>query len=141
MKRILVAAVFAASLSIPAAVIAQANTDSAAVQAGNYTLDSAHTLVQFSVNHFGINDFFGTLPGATGTLSIDPKALATARLDVSVPVATLSTTNTVLDGELVSADWLDAAKYPAIRFVSTKVTRTGKNTATIAGNLTLHGVT
>ena len=39
------------------------------------------------------------------------------------------------------ADWLDAAKYPAMRFVSTKVTRTGKGTATITGNLTLHGVT
>ncbi|HEX7872242.1 MAG TPA: YceI family protein [Sphingobium sp.] len=141
MKRILVIAALAASLSIPAAVIAQSNPDAQAVQAGNYTIDSAHTLAQFSVNHFGINDFFGTLPGATGTLSIDPKALATAKLDVSVPVATLSTTNKVLDGELVSADWLDAGKYPAIRFVSTKVTRTGKNTATIAGNLTLHGVT
>ncbi|MFT3965946.1 MAG: YceI family protein [Sphingobium sp.] len=130
-----------AGLSLPAAVPAQSNADPGAVEAGSYTLDSAHTLAQFSVVHFGINDFYGTFPGATGTLSIDPKNLATAKLDVSVPVATVSTTNKVLDEELVSADWFDAAKFPAIRFVSTKVTRTGPKTATIAGNLTLHGVT
>lgn len=142
MKNILTVAAFTlAGFLLPAAVLAQSNTDADVVQPGSYTLDPTHTLARFSVDHFGISEFFGTFPGATGTLSIDPKSLATARLDVSVPVATVSTTNKALDAELASADWLDAAKFPAMRFVSTKVTRTGKSTATIAGTLTLHGVT
>ncbi|WP_169800606.1 YceI family protein, partial [Sphingobium cloacae] len=41
----------------------------------------------------------------------------------------------------VSADWFDAAKFPTMHFVSTKVVKTGPKTATISGNLTLHGVT
>jgi polyisoprenoid-binding protein YceI len=96
--------------------------------------------VQFDVNHFGFSQYFGIFPGATGTLTLDPKALGRTKLDVSVPVARVSTTNATLDEELRSADWFDAAKYPTIRFVSSKVTRTGTNTARIAGTITMHGV-
>ena len=46
-----------------------------------------------------------------------------------------------LTGELKSADWLDAAKFPAMTFTSTKIEKTGDTTAKVTGNLTLHGVT
>lgn len=142
MNRIFASAIAVAALAVAAPIVAQqADTRSAAVQAGNYALDHSHTLVRFTVDHFGISEFFGTFPGATGTLSLDPRNVAAARLDVSVPVASVSTTNAVLDGELVSAEWFDAAKYPTMRFVSTKVVKTGVNTADVTGNLTLHGVT
>ncbi|KQM13873.1 YceI family protein [Novosphingobium sp. Leaf2] len=142
MKHIAAATLAIATLAVGAPIIAQqANTSAASVQAGTYAIDSAHTLVRFTVDHFGISEFFGTLPGATGTLSIDPKNVAAAKLDVSVPTASVSTTNKTLDDELVGAEWLDAAKYPQIRFVSTKVLKTGPSTADITGNLTLHGVT
>jgi polyisoprenoid-binding protein YceI len=59
---------------------------------------------------------------------------------VSLPVERISTTNATLDGELKSADWFDAAKYPTIRFVSQSVTRTGPRTAKISGTVTMHGV-
>lgn len=139
MKSIITAALSIAALAVGSATIAQ--TTPATVQAGTYTIDSYHTLAQFSVTHFGISDFFGTFPGAKGTLTIDPRNLATTKLDVTLPVATVSTTNATLDKELVSADWFDAARFPDMRFTSTKVTRTGAKTATIAGNLTMHGVT
>lgn len=129
------------ALAVSAPIVAQASHDPAAVQAGSYAIDSSHTLVQFSVNHFGISDFFGTFPGASGSLTINPRDISTAKLDVTVPVASVSTTNATLDKELVSADWFDAARYPSIRFVSTKVTRNGADAATIVGNLTMHGVT
>jgi len=145
MNRILASAVAVAAVAtvaVSAPIVAQqADTSPAAVQAGNYALDQSHTLVRFTVDHFGISEFFGTFPGATGTLSLDPKNVAAAKLDVSVPVASVSTTNTTLDGELVGAEWFDAAKYPTMRFVSTKVVKTGVNTADVTGNLTLHGVT
>jgi len=141
MKRLITSAFVVASVLASAPLIAQSSNDSAAVQAGSYAVESSHTLVQFTVNHFGISDFFGTFPGATGTLSIDPKAIASTKLDVTVPVATVSTTNKTLDGELAGAEWLDAAKYPTMHFVSTKVVRTGASSATVRGNLTLHGIT
>ncbi|MCJ2177933.1 YceI family protein [Novosphingobium album (ex Hu et al. 2023)] len=142
MHRLLASALTAVSIVVSVPLFAQqADTRPAAVQAGDYVLDSSHTLVRFTVDHFGISEFFGTFAGASGTLSLDPKNLASAKLDVSVPVGRVSTTNTTLDEELVSADWFDAGKYPAMRFVSTKVVKTGARTADVTGNLTMHGVT
>ena len=123
----------------PARAQAPFNPDEA--PAGTYTIDSKETLVRYGTIHMGINEFWGTFPGAKGTLMIDPKSLEGAKLDVSVPIATVSTTNKDLDTQLVSSAFFDAAKYPQMRFVSTSVTRTGPTTAKVAGDLTLHGVT
>jgi polyisoprenoid-binding protein YceI len=138
-----VAAMFAAAVPAFAAstiVEAQAPTAPQSVQAGTYKVESNHTLARFTVNHFGFNEFFGVIPGATGTMTLNPKALAATKLDVSLPVSAISTTNATLDGELKSADWFDAAKYPTIRFVSQKVVPTGPRTARITGTITMHGV-
>lgn len=113
----------------------------AAAQAGNYKVETSHTRVGFAVNHFGFSDWFGEFADVTGTLSIDPAKIEKAKVAVTIPVATVSTTNATLDGELVSADWFDAETYPTIQFVSTKVVRTGERTADVTGNLTFHGVT
>jgi polyisoprenoid-binding protein YceI len=118
-----------------------ANRDPGAVQAGNYAVEPSHTRVQFTVSHLGFTDWYGDFTGVSGTLRVDPARPASSRVDISIPVASVSTTNATLDGELRSADWLDAARFPAIRFVSTRVVRTGPGRATIAGNLTLHGIT
>lgn len=134
----------AALIVAPVAAFAQspvANPAPAAVQAGNYTVETSHTRVQFTVSHMGFSDWYGDLTGVTGSLVLDPKAPAKAKVDVTIPVASISTTNTTLDGELKSDAWLDAGKYPEIRFTSTGVTPTGPRTANITGNLTFHGVT
>ncbi|PZQ57414.1 MAG: polyisoprenoid-binding protein [Novosphingobium pentaromativorans] len=141
MKALSFAAVLLASaVAAPSFLVAQAPAAPESVQAGTYEVESNHTLAQFAVNHFGFNDYFGTIPGATGSLSIDPKALGAVKLDVSLPVSRISTTNDTLDAELVSADWFDAATYPTIRFVSQKVEQTGPRTARISGTVTMHGV-
>jgi polyisoprenoid-binding protein YceI len=134
----------AALAAVPASLHAQspvANPAPAAVQAGNYKLETSHTRVQFTVSHMGFSDWYGDFTGATGTLNLDPKAVAKAKLDVTIPVASVSTTNATLDGELKSNAWFDADKFPTITFTSGKVTPIGPRTALVAGNLTFHGVT
>jgi polyisoprenoid-binding protein YceI len=112
-----------------------------AIAPGTYAIDSKETLVRYSTVHMGFTEFWGTFPGATGALTIDPKTLAAARLEVRVPVATLETTNRELNGELLSDEFFGQAKFKSMRFVSTAVTRTGPRTAKVAGDLTIHGVT
>lgn len=112
-----------------------------AVEAGTYGVEPQHTRVQFSVAHMGFTDWYGDFTGVSGSLTIDPARIAAAKVDIAIPTASVSTTNAKLDGELKSADWFDAATYPTIRFVSTKVVRTGDRTARINGELTFHGVT
>ncbi|HXC55954.1 MAG TPA: YceI family protein [Rhizomicrobium sp.] len=139
MKRALaVAAVLAAMLTSSAAEAPLGPDD---IQAGTYTIDTKETLVRYSTIHMGINAFWGTFPGATGTLTIDPKAVGDAKLDVTVPVATVETTNRELNGEFFSDEFFDAEKYRTMHFVSSGVVRTGPATAKVTGNLTIHGVT
>lgn len=128
--------------SVPAVLYAQAADPApAAAQAGSYNVEPSHTRVGFSVLHFGFTDYYGEFSGVSGTLSLDPENVAGAKLAVTIPVASIDTTNDTLDGELRDPTWFDAAKYPTMTFVSTKVTRTGERTADVTGNLTFHGVT
>ncbi len=143
MKRILTLTALAGTLASAALAqtAAPAIHDPARVHAGSYKIDPNHTQVTFGVSHMGFSEYRGRFSGADGTLQIDPKHVASAKLDVSVPVSSVSTTSDKLDGELRSADWLNAGQFPQMRFRSVKVTPTGAGRARIDGELTLHGQT
>ncbi|MCW6531920.1 YceI family protein [Sphingomonas sp. MMSM20] len=140
--RPLKAAALAAAFVTPALVLAQsATTTPAAVQAGTYGVEPYHTRVLFAVSHLGFSTWYGEFTGASGSLTLDPAKLGESQVDITVPAASISTSNAKLDDELKGDKWFDVAKYDTIRFRSTRITRTGANSADIAGNLTLHGVT
>jgi polyisoprenoid-binding protein YceI len=134
---------------IPAAILAlssplaaqEVSHDPAAVQAGAYSVEPVHTRVLFSVSHMGFTNFYGEFPKVSGSLELKPKDVAASAFEIHVPVASVSTGNAKLDGELAGDKWLDAGKYPEMVFKSEKVVPTGKDTANVTGNLTLHGVT
>ncbi len=108
---------------------------------GNYVVEPSHTQVLFSVVHLGLTDYYGVFPDSSGTLYLDKSDPTKSQVDVKTEIATLRTTSTALDAKLKGADWLNAARYPEMEFRSTRVIRTGANTATIEGLLTLHGET
>lgn len=148
MRRALLLAALAGALplSVPAHAQDSAQTltgtgSVADIPAGTYVVEPGHTQVAFSVSHMGISPFAGMFSGASGSLTIDPARLDASALTVTIPIDSVRTTSTVLDGELKGADWFDAAKFPTATFRSTKLVRTGENTADVHGTLTLHGVT
>jgi polyisoprenoid-binding protein YceI len=98
-------------------------------------------MILFGVSHFGFSDYYGQLPGATGSLTLDTANPSASRLEVNAPTANIWTASDKLTGELKGADWLDAGKYPALTFKSKSITVTGPTTADVAGDLTIHGVT
>jgi polyisoprenoid-binding protein YceI len=118
-----------------------ADSNPANITPGIYTVEPAHTRVQFSVSHMGFTNWFGDFTGVSGSLKLDPKNIAVSVVDISIPVASISNTNAKIDAELKGSAWFDADTFPTIRFVSTKVVKTGTNKAAITGNLTFHGVT
>jgi polyisoprenoid-binding protein YceI len=89
----------------------------------------------------GFTTWYGDFTHITGTLTIDPKNIQAASLNISIPVDSITTTNATLDGELKSPAWFDPAKYPTITFKSTKVVQTGTGSADVTGDLSFHGVT
>jgi polyisoprenoid-binding protein YceI len=115
--------------------------DTARIVAGTYAVEPGHTQVIFAVDHLGFSVFRGTLSGASGTLTIDPAKPTDAKISVTIPIASITTTSSKLNEELVSAEWFDAAQFPTATFVSTKVTPGPNNLARVDGNLTIHGQT
>ncbi len=115
-------------------------TKASAVQAGTYDVEPSHTRVLWSTTHMGFTTWYGEFTKTTGNLVIDPAHPAESKLTIKIDTASLSTSNARLDGELKDKDWFDATQYPEIDFASTKVKRTGSNTADVTGDLTFHGV-
>jgi polyisoprenoid-binding protein YceI len=73
------------------------------------------------INYLGVSLFSAMLSQESDSLIIDPKRLAATKVSISVPVASAQTTGDKLTAELKGADWFDAAKYPTMIIVSTKV--------------------
>jgi len=114
--------------------------DTSRVAAGSYTVDPAHSQVAFTVNHLGFSMYRGLFGEVTGTMTLDPKAPAAAKVSIDIPISGITTTSAKLNEHLQGADFFDAAKYPSAHFESTKVEVSGKK-AKISGNLTIKGVT
>jgi polyisoprenoid-binding protein YceI len=144
--------VLAATAAIASPIIAQqamqtpGSKNPAAVTGGTYTVDPNHTLVGWRVDHLGFNDYFGIFGSVTGLLTLDPKNLDAAKVDVTIPVSKVTTASAGLTAHLLrpgkdggKPDFFGAAPADA-RFVSTSVAAQGQR-AKITGNLTLNGVT
>ena len=126
--------------TIAAAALALAAAPAVAAPAA-YQLNKDHTDVTFTVNHLGFSLKHGWFRDLSGVLTIDPAAPEGGKLDVAIKTASVDTNHAQRDKDITAPGWLDAAKFPEIRFVSTKLARTGADTAEVTGDLTLHGVT
>lgn len=109
--------------------------------AQTYRLDPMHTNIVFHINHFGFSNPSGKFPDATGELVLDEKSPVNSRVSVTIPVAHLMTGIEKLDEHLKTKDFFDVETYPTATFKSRRVLLTGKDTALVKGDLTLHGVT
>jgi polyisoprenoid-binding protein YceI len=76
-----------------------------------------------------------------GSLEFDPDNPMSLSLEATISATGIWTGEPQRDGHLRSADFLDAAQHPTIRFVSTKSERIGGNDFQVAGDLTIRGVT
>ena len=106
-----------------------------------YQIDPAHSSAQFKVRHMMISNVKGEFDKVSGTVQFDPANPPSASVEASIDVATISTRDEQRDAHLKSADFLDVEKFPAIAFKSKKVTATGSDSFSVAGDLTIHGVT
>lgn len=107
--------------------------------AESYTLDPNHTYVLWHISHFGYSYPSGKWM-AQGTLTLDQNKPQNSKVNVTINMDNLVTGIKELDEHLKSPLFFDVKQYPTATFVSDKVIVTGKNTATVHGTLTLHGV-
>ncbi|MXV35334.1 MULTISPECIES: YceI family protein [unclassified Saccharibacter] len=137
----IVATSLAMALSWGMPAIAQTAPDTGQVSAGTYHVDPNHTQVVFSVLHLGFSHYTGLLSGIKGTMILDPVEVKNTSLSIDIPLSSLLTTSAKLNDELKGKEWFDAEKFPTAHFSATKIVKTGKDSASVEGALTLHGVT
>jgi polyisoprenoid-binding protein YceI len=107
---------------------------------GAYQLDEQHTQIIFGIKHEGISTFYGRLGKVSGTVNFDQAKPENSVLNVSVDTTTIDTHVPDLDSSLPKGIF-QADKFPTATFVSTSVVKTGADTGTVTGNLTIAGVT
>jgi polyisoprenoid-binding protein YceI len=107
-----------------------------------WTIDPGHSSPQFSVRHMMIATVRGEFDGPTGTVAYDAANIpGTLAVSAVINAKSINTHNSDRDGDLKSPLFLDVAKFPTIKFVSTKTEAAGPGKYKVTGNLTIHGVT
>jgi polyisoprenoid-binding protein YceI len=106
--------------------------DASRVTGGDYKVDHHHTMVRWEVDHMGITPYFGIFGDVTGTLTLDPKNPRAAKVDITIPVAKVTTASPGLTSHLLrppaqaggKPDFFGPSPADA-RFVSTSVVPEG----------------
>jgi polyisoprenoid-binding protein YceI len=132
--RLSVSALAVLALLPAAALRAQAP---AAVE--TYRIDPAHTQVGFRVRHL-MSKVSGRFGQVDGTIKVDKADISRSTVEVTLQVASVSTSNDQRDAHLKSPDFFDAAKYPVITFRSTGVRQVAKDRLEVTGTFTMKGV-
>ena len=109
-------------------------------QTTNWKIDAAHSGADFSIRHMGLSNVHGHFGNVAGTVTLDEKDFTKSSVNATVDVTTVDTGVAQRDAHLKSPDFFDVAKFPAMTFVSKKITGSGDEYHVI-GDLTLHGVT
>lgn len=99
-----------------------------------------HLTVHFMVDHNGLSTLIGSFRQVDGQLIMDEKNPEGAQVSVRIEAASFDTGLAFRD-HFVREAFLNAKKFRYIDFKSTRVNRTGENTAKVTGDLTMHGVT
>ncbi len=109
--------------------------------ASTWQIDPAHSNASFSIRHMMISNVRGEFGKVTGSVNWDEAEVTKSTAEATIDTTTINTHESKRDEHLKSPDFFDVAKYPTITFKSTSVKKVGADRLTIAGDLTIHGVT
>ncbi len=132
-----------AALFVAAAPLA---ASAAEAQARTFTIDGGGaSQIQF-LSEATLETFTGRTKNVSGQVTVDPNAVAKAKADIKVDVASIDTNIALRNEHLASDKWLDAKKFPKAHFVVTGISGVDKLKAndlsevSVKGKFTIHGV-
>src|SRR5579863_4034706 len=109
-------------------------------ETATYTLDPAHTTVEFIVRHLMITKVRGRFTAFDGAIELEAGSEVPTSLHVTIEAGSIDTREEQRDTHLRSADFFDVEKFPTLRFESTRVQGTPEEFS-VDGKLTIRGVT
>lgn len=129
-------------LALTTANIAFAAPDNnpATMPAGQYVLEKTHASINAKVMHHGYAFYHFRFDKFDASYDYDPKDPTASKVVVTVDTKSMNTGLAKAD-EKFPVEFLAADKHPTATFKSNKITITQANKGTMAGDLTLGGVT
>jgi len=123
--------------------LAGALITSGAVMADNYAIDKKgmHASIQFKISHLGYSWLLGRFNDFDGNFSYDEKKPDESKVSVTINTKSVDSNHAERDKHLRGGDFLDVAKFPQAKFVSTGYKESADGKAKLTGKFTLHGVT
>src|SRR5690348_290531 len=120
-------------LLIAVAVMAQSQSREA------FKIDRSRSKIAFKVRHL-LGTARGNFSKFSGAIVVDREHPEKSSVTVRIEAASIDTGIAKRD-EHLREELFNVAQYPEITFKSRRVTHTGTDSADIAGDLTMHGVT
>ena len=104
-----------------------------------FTIDKTHSEVLFQVRHL-VTKVRGRFTDFSGTVQFDPAQPDRSSIVVTINAASVDTAAPDRDAHLRSEDFFAVEKFPALTFVSSRVTRKSEEQFDVTGTLTIRGV-
>ena len=105
-----------------------------------WVLDPMHSEVQFKVKHLVISTVTGSFKTFEGSLETESDDFTDAKVEFSLDVDSIDTTQAQRDEHLKGSEFFDSATHPKITFKSTSFTKDGDDYI-LKGDMTIKGVT
>jgi polyisoprenoid-binding protein YceI len=105
-----------------------------------WTIDPAHSSVEFAVKHMMFATVKGRFSDVKGTITLDEQDLANSSVEIEIAVASIDTRDEGRDAHLRGPDFFDADTYPTATFRSTRVEPAGGENLRITGVLQIRDV-
>lgn len=111
------------------------------INAQTWTIDKAHSQVQFSVTHLVISEVTGHFKSYDGSITATKDDFSDAKIDFTVDINSINTNNEQRDNHLKSDDFFNAEKFPKMTFKGKSFKKVGENKFQLVGDLTIRDVT
>jgi len=106
----------------------------------SWTIDPAHSSINFEVRHMSVSNVHGSINGVKGTVIYNEQDIGKSSVQASADTVTVSTGNEKRDTDLKSPSFFNVEKYPQLTFKSTSLSNAGGK-LTLTGDLTLNAIT
>jgi polyisoprenoid-binding protein YceI len=103
---------------------------------GLWRADPPFSSVTFKVRHLGARDYRAGFKDIDATLDV-----AAHTLVATVPVASLDLNNPIIRERMLSDEFLDAERFPEVRWVVSQFSGDVTRAIVVQGDLTIHGQT
>ena len=105
-----------------------------------YRIDDSHSFANWTIRHVA-SKTSGTFSDIKGKILIDRSNLANSSVEAKINVLSVNSSHAKRDEHIKKDDYLDAAKFSEMTFISNKIEATNNTEGVLTGTFTLHGVT